>query len=67
MTRTDDRLSLSVGNWVALAALAVVPLGAVVSGWADIKAEGAATRVEIRQLRDDVSDIRQTLRAKDRQ
>lgn len=62
MTRTEDRISLSVGNWVALVAMAMVPLGALITCYADLKSGEAVMRVELRQLRDDVADIKQMLR-----
>lgn len=62
MTKTEDRLSLSVGNWIALAALAVVPLGTVVGGWSDLKAESAVTRVTLQQLQTDVAELKAALR-----
>ncbi len=58
MVIKEDRLSLTVGNWIALAALAVVPLFTVIGGWADMKSESASMRVELRQLRDDVAELK---------
>lgn len=66
MTKTEDRLSLSVGNWIALAALAVVPLGTVVGGWSDLKADAAVTRVTLQQLQADVTELKAALRKESR-
>lgn len=62
MVVKEDRLSLTVGNWIALAALAVVPLFTVIGGWVDMKSESASMRVELRQVRDDVAELKQALR-----
>ncbi len=62
MTKTEDRISLSTGNWIAIVSLLAVVLGSLVSGWADIKADAAVTRSRIDQLSSDVTDLKATIK-----
>ncbi len=58
MTKSEDRISLSTSNWIALLGILVVVSGAFFSGWADIKADAAVTRSRIDQLSKEVGELR---------
>ncbi len=68
MTKSEDRWSLTVGNWLGLATFALTllfALGAAYKGLADdvaaAKTDAAVTRTKVEQLSSDFGELKKAL------